>query len=448
MSALELAECYRRRECSSVELTRFFLERIERLDPQLNAFVTVLRRRALATAHWRDRVRSDAVFAGVPTGLKDLVPMFGTPTKLGSRAYRWFVSPFSARAATRIQRGGFVVLGKLATSEFGVLPIVEPRIHPPTRNPWNTDHTSGGSSGGTAAAVAARLLPIAQGSDGGGSVRIPSALCHLFGFKPSIGLLGNLHGRVNNLGMSVMGPLAHNVEDAAAWLDVLRGDYHPHRDRDERTCLQRCRRPPKPLRIRFAERSPLGHRDPELLEPTLATAKLLESLGHHVEPAPEGSGTLDEFMPLYQYMLSRVPAPGDGKLEPVTRWLREAGRKLDYDFVRQRQRELTDRLAAVYGDADVMVSPTVPVHTPRIGQFAGLPPDELFRAVVGMGSLTAPMNISTWPAANIPAAISSKGLPIGVQIGARGERDHLLLSLAKQLEEAMPWQQRHAPAVC
>jgi amidase len=452
LSALELARRVRRREVSSEELTRYFLDRIERHDAQLSAFTQVLRRRAKVYARYQDYlVRTKhpdelPTFHGVPTALKDLTPMRGTFTRLGSKAYRWFVSPVDAPTAKLVKRGGFVVLGKTATSEFGVLPVTEPSIHAPTRNPWNVEHTPGGSSGGAGAAVAAGLVPIAQGSDGGGSIRIPAAFCHLFGFKPSPGLLGNLNGAVNKLDMSVMGPLAHCVEDAAAMLDVLRGDVFS--ERSPTSLLAQCRVAPGRLRIKMVVETPLGDVEPAIAAAVRATAKTLENLGHHVEPIARPEGTLEEFLPLWQLMLAAVPVLGplESQLQPVTRWLRQAGRTLDLDEVKRMQRALADRTAAMFGDADILLSPTVPVLPPRVGQYASLGPRELFEAIAPIGSLTAAFNIAWRPAANIPAGIGANGLPFGIQLGGNVDQDAQVLALAHQLEQAMPWQSRRPRA--
>src|SRR5262249_26858834 len=150
------------------------------------AFVQVLDRAALREARERDRSRSRrGPFHGVPIGIKDLNLVRFAFTRMGSRAHRFLWSPIDDVTVARLRRAGFVILGKLATSEFGAMPITEPDIHPPTRNPWNLEHTPGGSSGGSGAAVAADLLPIAEGTDGAGSIRLPSAYCHLYGLKPS-----------------------------------------------------------------------------------------------------------------------------------------------------------------------------------------------------------------------------------------------------------------------
>src|SRR5262245_6600856 len=217
----------RRRALSSEELTRLYLERIERHDPRLNSFVSVFRRRALADARDKDHeVRAGGplpAFHGVPIGIKDLYVVRFSWTRMGSLGTIPIFSPLDDRSTASLRRGGFVILGKLATAEVGAMPVTEPDTHPPTRNPWNPWHTSGGSSGGSGAAVAARLLPVAHGSDGAGSIRIPSAFCHLYGLKPSRGRLPNAFGRPDRDVLYTCGPLTRSVEDAAAMLDVMAG---------------------------------------------------------------------------------------------------------------------------------------------------------------------------------------------------------------------------------
>ncbi|MCA9617857.1 MAG: amidase [Myxococcales bacterium] len=444
LTALEQAEQLRRRAVSATELTRLYLDRIHAHNGGLNAFVTLLERRALRQAQRADRALaklkpgslSHPPFLGVPNGIKDLVPILGTRTMLGSRAYRYFRAPFTGIVARRLEGAGFVTLGKTATSELGVLPVTEPDVHPPTRNPWNPAYTPGGSSGGAGAAVAAGLAPIAQGSDGGGSVRVPAAFCHLYGFKPSLALLGNMHGSVNILGMSTMGPLARDVSDATAMLDAMRGDHRL-------TLLEASRRPPpRPLRIRMSLGCPVGTLDPQIAEAVTKTAQVLRDLGHHVEEVPIVEVTVDEFLPLWQTQMAAVPIPIEGALQPVTRWLREGGRRLRFEDVERRQRELIERLDATIGDADVFLTATCPVFPPKVGALAGLAPREAFDAIAPIAAYTAAFNLSWRPAASIPAGLSSEGLPYAVQIAAARGEDLLLLKLSRQLEEAMPWRAR------
>lgn len=450
MSALEMARRIRQRELSSEEATRFFLDRIARHDHRLTSFVTVLERSALRTARSRDKaiaatrdVDDLPTFFGVPVGLKDLVPMLGTPTKLGSRAYRYLVSPFDGLAAKRMKKGGFVIVGKLATSELGVLPVTEPDIHAPTRNPWNTNHTPGGSSGGSGAAVAAGLVPLAHGSDGGGSVRIPASFCHLYGYKPSLSLLGNMHGNVNRIGLSTMGPLTHHVADAAGLLDVLAGRAHHPRFATD-SCLAQCDRDPPRLRIGVCTGSPLGTIDPARADAVTRTANVCEALGHSVHEVPTPEASLADFLPLWQFQLSGVPVWNESLLQPVTRWLRKTGKTLRLGDVLRLRDALGERMNRMFDDADVVLSATTPVPPPPIGAFDGMPPEVQFEAISDIGALTAGYNVTLSPAVNIPAGLDDAGLPIGVQLGMRPGADYRLLSLSRQLEEAMPWRERRS----
>ena len=438
---------------SSEELTRYYLRRIERFNPELCAFVTVQARRAIRRARALDRylakrrgVDEDALplFYGVPTAIKDLVPVRGTPTRFGSRAFRYFVAPASAATAIRMQKGGFVSLGKLSTSEFGAMPVTEPDIHPPTRNPWNQRHSPGGSSGGSGAAVAAGMVPLAQGSDGGGSVRIPSAFCHLFGFKPSMMRSGNLHGKTNRFGLSVMGPLAHTVEDAAAMMDVFT-DAPSRFSAEQVGCLGQSRRRPRPMRIRMCVQSPLGPVAAPIADAVRRTARTLEELGHHIEEVPPIQVEVDEFLPIWQKQLSLLPVIHEGLLQPVTRWLRAGGKRLSMAEVRTRHRELAVRVESLMGDADLMLTPTISRFPPEIGEFAHLAPREQFHAVAEIGAFTAMLNVSGQPAASLPAGLSDDGrsLPYAVQLAGRLDRDGEVLAVCRQLEEAMPWRARN-----
>lgn len=448
LSALEQAQRIRDRAVSSEELVRAYLRRIERLNGTVQAYVSVQARRAIFRARTLDRKLKGRessqlpLFYGVPAGIKDLVPVRGTPTRFGSRSFRYFVSPFDSLGAKRLFAGGLVSLGKLATSEFGALPITEPDIHPPTRNPWNLEYTSGGSSGGSGAAMAAGLLAIAHGSDGAGSIRIPSACCHVFGFKPSVMRVGNLHGPMNRLGLSVMGPLARTVEDAAAMLDVLAGI--PTRSASEHNgLLGQARRTPGAMRIGMCLKSPLGVIDDTVIAATQKVGRVLEDLGHHVEEVEPVRGRVEEFLPIWQCAFAQIFVPRERSLQPVTRWLRAAGKGLNIEYVLERQRELSRRVAEAWGDVDMMLSPTMPILPPRVGQFAHLGPEELFLSVAHMGAFTAVFNVTGQPAASIPAGVTAEhSLPFAVQLAGRIDRDGEVLSVCRQLERAMPWNER------
>jgi amidase len=454
-SALTQAGLIRDGHLSSEELTRLYLDRIERLNPRLQAFVDVFRRRALLAARVKDtwrrarKGRPLPPFHGVPLGVKDLNIVRGAPTRFGSRAMPHLVLPVDDYNVAALRRGGFVLLGKLSTSELGAMPVTEPDIHPPTRNPWAPDHTAGGSSGGSGSAVAAGMLPIAQGSDGAGSIRIPAAFCHLYGLKPSRGRVKNQFGMRDRHILYTSGPLAHTVEDAAAMLDLLAGLGHGGRPHwappPDRPYRELYRLAPRRMRIRFSTKSPLSATHPEIKAGVERAAKLLAGLGHDVEEATLPEGTLEEFLPLWQRLMGNNPVARWRYAQPITRWLAQPGRKLPAAQVHARYRELVERLRPPLEEPDVWLTPTVAQPPPRVGRYGGRPPDEAFADAAQIAAFTAAFNITGQPAASVPMGLTSEGLPMGLQVGARNFAEVDVLQLSRQLEEAMPWAHRRAP---
>jgi amidase len=438
-TALEQAEWIRSGKLSSVELVSAYLERIARLNARVQALVSVHARRALAQARRKDReVRSGAALApfhGVPTAVKDLNFVRGSVSRFGSRAV-WIPSPVDCRTTASLRRGGFVILGKSATSELGAMPVTEPDIHPPTRNPWDLERTSGGSSGGAGAAVAAALVPIAHGSDGAGSVRIPASLCGLYGFKPSRGRVPNCYGLTDPDILYTCGSLARSVDDATAMIDVL------GRTSDLRAAS--ASPAPRSLLIRVTTHSQLAPTHPAIAEGVLRVAKLLESLGHRIEEAKAPHGDVAEFLPVYQRQLAGAPAFLSSRLQPVTRWLRDAGKHVSGATARAIQHDIAARVLAALGDADLWLTPAVPVETPRVGEFRALPPDEAFARAAWLGVYTAPGNICGSPAAAIPMGLLDGRWPIGSQLMGRPGKDDVVLAVSRQLEQAMPWRSRWA----
>ncbi|MEC7986096.1 MAG: amidase [Myxococcota bacterium] len=438
-SALEQARLIRTGDISAVELARIYLRRIEQYNPSWFAFIRQTKRRALLSAYRADKRRRCGerlpLFHGVPMGIKDLVPTRGIRTNFGSRSYRYFLPLFDAETAKRLYAGGGVSLGKLTTSEFGALPVTEPMFHPPSRNPWSPNRTPGGSSGGSAAAVSGALLPIAHASDGGGSIRIPASFCHLYGFKPSLSLLGNLHGPANHLGLSVMGSVTHTVEDSAAMLDVLSKRIFA----GEGSCMQALEREPASLRIHMCLQSPIGEVDSEVKACVENTAHILEALGHRVIEVPSIEGSADEFSPIWQFTFSNIPILSERWVEPLTAWLRKEGKKFSKADVEAIQQRFCARLDHLVGDADLLLSPTVASPAPPIGSFSDGSPIEVFRRAARLGAFTAMFNLWKAPAASLPMGVNKQGLPLGVQIGARVGQDHLVLQVSRQLERAAPW---------
>ncbi len=418
-----------------MELTRLYLARIARLDGALSSFVFVSPRRALLAAALWDRARRrgrapTSLLSGMPIGIKDLNLVAGMPARFGSRAFRWLIAPIHDETVRRLLAAGTIVVGKLTTSELGAMPVTEPDIHEPTRNPWDRTRTAGGSSGGSGAAVAAGLVPIAQGSDGGGSIRIPSAFNHLFGFKASRGLMAR--SKVGDkLELVVQGALARTVDDSAAMHDLLTTGGSD---------ASNAPPPPEGLRVGLSIDTILGPTEPEIAAAVRRLAGVLAELGHHVEESPWVDIAPEEFLMLWSRTVADVPVLRESVLQPVTRWLRTSGRLISADQVQRQKHMLATRIDAWFSGAqrlDLRLSPTVPCAPPLIDGWRAETPAASFARIVPIGSFTAVFNVSGQPAMAIPLGISSKGLPMSAQLAARRGQDALLFGLGRALEKAL-----------
>jgi len=445
LSALDLARLVREGAVSSEEVVRHHLERIGAKNPSLSAFVTVFDDAVkVARRKDRERLRSrDTLppFHGVPIGIKDLNAVRFSRTRFGSRGMPAIVLPFDDANVRPLRRAGFVILGKLSTSELGAMPVTEPDIHPPTRNPWSLVHSAGGSSGGSGAAVAAGMLPIAQGSDGAGSIRIPSSFCGLYGLKPSRGRVVNQFRFPDRRILYTSGPMARTVSDAAALLDVMAGidTGRTHWAPPPARPFAERRATPQPLRIKVLESTGMVATDPDVLVALRHTARILERFGHRVEEGRLPESGLGEFLPVWQRLIGGIPLMRWRLGQPVTRWLREGAKRLRRREVDALEDRLVARFAPVFGTADLWLTPTVAVAPPRVGAWAGLPPEEAFAQAANLAAFTAVVNLVGLPAASIPAGISPAGLPIGVQLIGDMFREEEILSVSRDLEEALPW---------
>jgi amidase len=442
-SALKLAALLRRREVSAVELTKNAFAVIARENPSIQAFVEMDDRRAIRAAEAADRRLAEGgdlpLFLGIPTGIKDHEHMRWTGTRAGSRALSWVVSPVDSLIARRCREGGMVLLGKLATSELTILPFIDVDLHPPTRNPVSPRHYAGGSSGGSAAAVASGMVSIAPGSDGAGSIRVPASFCGLVGVKPGRRVLLHEHDAVDPAAITAVGPIARDVRDACALMDVLAGSPSFVDPPRARSFLAAAGLRERGLRVRVGLRSPLTAVDPEVEAAVRRVASAIEALGHHVDEGGALEGTVEEFLPLMARMVRGVPLLPftERLLQPTTRWMREQGRGTTKADVMRCAATLERRVLQWFGDADVWVLPTSPVLPPAVGQFEGLDGEGVFRAVVPIGAFTAPFNVSGQPALSLSAGRSKAGLPIGVQLVGRSGADRRLLGLAAAVEEAL-----------
>ena len=455
LPATEQARLVRDKEISAVELAELYLERIDRLDPELNSFVTICGDEALADARAADASVDERPFRGVPIAVKDLTATKGIRTTYSSRAFADNVPDFDTAAVRRLREAGFVILGKTNTPEFGTVAFTESELNGVTRNPWNPERTPGGSSGGAAAALAAGLVPLAHGTDGGGSIRIPASCCGVFGLKPSRGRI-SASPFPSLEGLSTSGPISRSVADAAALLDVLSG-YEPGdpwwAPPPERLFADESGAPPGRLRIAVTAEPPIEasvHAD--CAAALKEAADLLSSLGHEVfeeTPPWTGAGLLDAFIAVWQVSPALYPVDSE-LLTPLNRGLVESAHQssaVDYAQAAFHLQTAARRIVEFWQHADVVLTPTLALPPVPIGwQEEGVDDAiEQLRRNTLFTPFTVIANLTGSPAISLPLHWSSEGLPIGVQAIGPPAGEALLLRLAAQLEEARPWAARRPP---
>jgi amidase len=447
LTATEQADLVRRGEVTPLELVDLYLERIERIDPELNAYVTVCADEARAAAA---ADLPDGPFRGVPMPIKDLNETKGIRTTFSSRAFADYVPEFDGAVVRRLKDAGFVVIGKTNTPELGLTAVTESELNGPCRNPWDTSRTAGGSSGGAAAAVAAGLAPAAQGSDGGGSIRIPSSCCGLFGIKPARGRVSPApYGGLE--GFSTSGPIARTVADAAALLDVMAGyeTGDPYwAPPPERPFSEEPGRDPGRLKIALTTSPPIDAPvSPECAAAAVDAAALLEELGHSVEEAapPWGDDRLFAgFMKIWQVIPALHQQPPE-LFEPETRALIEAALQFGaVDYVRASAglRDVSRRIVAFFDDYDLLLTPTLAQPPVPIGALEDDDPWVQFANAGRFTPFTQVANITGLPAVSLPLSWSDEGLPIGVQLVGRPADEATLIRISAQVEQARPWRDR------
>ena len=400
-------------------------------------------------------------FEGVPFVVKQLMAdCAGTPTTLGSRFFaKQPVAVADSAAVARMRRAGLVIVGRTNTSEFGLAPTTEPAFGGATLNPWRKGLSPGGSSGGSAAVVAARGLPMAHATDGGGSIRIPAALCGLFGLKPSRGRVSLAPIGETLAGAGAQHCVSISVRDSAALLDALAGGEpgDPYTAPAAGSFLAATQRAPGRLRVAFM-RKPVGGAplDPVLVAAVERTARLLEGLGHQVEEAApdydaaasgEALGTVmaaNTWTNIQIRANGRVPGPDD--LEPVTRQAAEHGRQISaHDYIRAVQtfHRTGRQLGAFFERHDVLLSPTIARVSLPLGEVRMDGSSEQYQqGLAPMVAFTSVCNAAGVPAMSMPLAWSDDGLPIGLQFIGRFGAEEMLFSLAAELEHAQPWRDR------
>lgn len=459
LDATAQAELVKRKEVTPLELVDAAIERIERLNPSLNAVVTPMYEQARAVAAGK---LSKGPFTGVPFLLKDLLASYkGVRMTLGSAFLADFISSNDSELVMRLKRAGLIILGKTNTPEFGLLPTTEPRLFGPCRNPWDLTRTVGGSSGGSAAAVAAGMVPMAHGNDGGGSIRIPASCCGLFGLKPTRGRnsLGPDFGDIMG-GLVVEHALTRTVRDSATLLDATCGPspgdpyWAPPRRRPFKSEVGV---PPGRLRIAFSVKAPTGAAvHPDCVAGVIDAAKLCAELGHEMiefSPVVDSELVNRAFMTVWAAgcastieaaALAMGKRPVPEQFEPATWAIYEMGRRRtasEYLIAVTLLQRFSREVAKFFLDYHVWLTPTLAEPPLSLGSF-DCPPDDPFyaqRRAAEFVPFTPICNITGQPAMSIPLFWNADGLPVGVHFVGRFGDEATLFRLAAQLEQARPW---------
>ncbi|MBM3934510.1 MAG: amidase [SAR202 cluster bacterium] len=456
-SAVEIRSLIAARQVSPVEVTRVYLERIERVNPKLNAYLTVVPEQAMESARAAERaVMAGAALGplhGVPVSIKDLEATKGIRSTSGSLALRDRVPEEDGIVSERVRRAGAVILGKTNTSEFGFLAQTENRLGGSGRNPWDLSCTCGGSSGGAGAAVAAGLCALATGSDGGGSIRVPSSYCGVYGIKPTFGRVpsaGSSRGRQSASMFGQAGPLTRSVRDAALLLQVMAGydarDPAALRDAPE-DYLAACGRGAQGLRVAWSP--DFGHAavDPGVLALARNAALSFESMGCSVEEVDLAlEPTFDHFWKImlsnaYANLEKLVEARGE-LLAPYTREFMALGARVtgaEYARALGVVERLRARFADLFEKYDLLLTPTTATTAFPLGK----PPSEIGGREVdlfwGFTPFTFPVNMVGAPAASIPCGTAPDGLPVGLHIVGRPGAEATVLAASAAYEALRPW---------
>jgi len=483
LDAIALGELVRKKKVKPTELLEVTIQRIEKINPKLNAVIHKMYDPARETAvNWNNAIQKGnaggVIFCGVPFLLKDLVAEYkGVSFHEGSRAVKGYVSKIDSELVKRQKAGGLVIVGKTNCAEFGALPTTEPILYGPTHNPWDRSLTPGGSSGGSAASVAAGVVPMAHGNDGGGSIRIPASCCGIFGLKPTRARnpLGPLFGDIGS-GIVHEHAVTRTVRDSAALLDITSGPdlgdpyYAPPK---ERPFLEEVGRNPGRLKIGFLTCIPEGWSDQTQMHPDCENAvkdaaRLCEGLGHTVEEVNPGPlshpNLLATFGFIFSCFIGHVVAYWEkelGKkikedeLEPITwggyqRGLARPGPV--YPVTLEEIQRFSRKIAQWYyeGSYDLLLTPTMAIPPTKLGSFQSTPDEPMKWLVVTIAFtvFTRVQNMTGQPAMSVPLFWNQNNIPIGVQFAARFGDEATLFRLASQLEQARPWKDRKPPIHC
>ena len=483
--ALALAALVKKGEVTPLELADAAIRRIEKLNPQLNAVIHPMFEEGRRVAQ---SDLPDGPFRGVPFLLKDLITTYaGAPCSKGCKALKNFIAPADNELMRRFRAAGVVTLGRTNTPEFGLAGTTEPEAFGASHNPWNLEHTPGGSSGGSAVAVASGMVPFASGGDGGGSIRVPSSCCGLFGLKPSRGRVPTAPLGELWQGAVVEHVLTRSVRDSAAMLDAIQGDAPgmPYFAKAPvRPYLEEVKTDPGKLKIAFTVQSPIGTPvHPECVEAVEKAAKLLEDLGHHVEeakPGYDGHEMAKAFVVMYlteaanevddlRNLLGRKATRADVELLTWTsNLLGRAHSTIELHHALQVWNKLSRIMGNFHEHYDLFLTPTMAGPPMKLGELKPSASEQILMRIVntfGLGRLLkvsgiveqlaeknmAPVpftqlaNLTGQPAMSVPVHWTAAGLPCGVQFTAAIGEEGLLFRMAGQLERAAPWFEKLPP---
>jgi aspartyl-tRNA(Asn)/glutamyl-tRNA(Gln) amidotransferase subunit A len=460
MSARKLASAYRRRTLSPVEVVDAVLARIETLNPTLNAFCLVLPEQAREEAKRAEvafrRKKKVGPLCGIPVSIKDLIFTKGIRTTGGSKIFEHFVPDEDETPVGRLRAAGAVIVGKTNTPEFGYMGVTQNPLFGITRNPWDLDKTAGGSSGGAAAAVAAGLCPLALGSDGGGSIRIPASFSGIFGFKGSFGRVPHQPGFPGWETLSHTGPLTRTVADAALMMDVIAGPDDIDRyslPSIANTYSGSLRGGLKGTRIAWSPDLGYATVEPEVLKMTAEAVRVFQKAGCKVkEHNPKLDCPEREFSTIvfceYHAALGDQLEQWRGNMDPPLVTLIEMGKKFSAkDYVRAafRRQEFHVKAQKIFREYDFLLTPTTAVPAFKAGKMAPEVVAGKRLSPIGWMPFTYPFNLTGQPAASVPCGFTRDGLPVGLQIVGRRHDDIGVLRMAAAFERLRPWTDAKPP---
>jgi len=463
MSAFEMREKIKSQELSSIEITETIIERIEKINPIINAYCTPTFELARETAKKADeavkRSNTLGLLHGIPTSIKDLMQTKGIRTTFGSKLYEDFIPEQDDVAVQRLIASGCVILGKTNTPEFGAIALTNNKIFGETKNPWDIERNSGGSSGGAASAVAGGIGPLALGSDGGGSIRVPCSCCGVYGLKPTFGRIPS-YPRIGIAfySMDHYGPIVRHVKDAALMLNAMKGHHpgdhnsFPDDDIDYAKVLDE-----KPKKLKIGYSMTLGYGkilDDEVKENVLDGIQKFERFDWDIEEAnlkirkPE-SAYKTEVSIGYAYDLQKDFNNRPEDLSPDLKGSIRLGldnSAMNIGKAREQRKHVYEVMYQYFKDYDILITPTLPCPAIKPGwletgtTFPSIGKKTL--SIMSWMTYTYPFNMTGLPAASIPSGWSNSGLPIGMQIVGKRYDERTVLQVSKAFEEVSPWQEK------